>query len=335
MHIYNNVSLRSYNTFGIDVKAHCLVECENVNDVEMIARQSGDGRKLVLGGGSNVLLMSDFDGIVICPKVKGCEIIDARGNEVIVRVGSGVVWDDFVAYAVAQGLYGVENLSGIPGNVGASPVQNVGAYGMEAGQSICRVEGYMMGTGERFALSGSDCRFGYRDSIFKHELKGMAIVTTVDFKLYKDAPVQLGYGPVKAAVESMGGVTLQNVRKAIIDIRNSKLPDPAVEGSAGSFFKNPEVDSSFANEIEQKNPNMPKYDLGNGMVKIPAGWLIEQSGWKGRVLGKAGVHDKQALVLVNKGGATGSDVMNVANEVSKSVYEKFGIRLEMEVCRID
>lgn len=335
MKVYNDISLKTYNTFGIDVKARCLVECESVLDVEMIAKQSGDGRKLVLGGGSNMLFMSDFNGVVIRSNVRGCEMIRENGNDVVVRVGAGVVWDEFVAYTIEQGLHGIENLSGIPGSVGASPVQNVGAYGMEAGQTIERVEGYILGSGEKFVLSGEECKFGYRDSIFKHDYKGIAVVTTVDYKLYKEAPFKLDYGPVRSAVESMGGVTLSNVRRAIIDIRNSKLPDPAVEGSAGSFFKNPEVDRSVADAIEVENAGMPRYELANGLVKIPAGWLIERSGWKGRLLGRAGVHDKQALVLVNKGGATGVDVMNLANAVCSSVKEKFGIQLEMEVCRID
>jgi len=335
MNVYNDISLKAFNTFGVDVKSHCLVECESLLDVEMIARQSGDGRKLVLGGGSNMLFMSDFNGIVIRPVLGGCEIIEDSGNEVVVRAGAGIVWDDFVGKMTELGFHGIENLSGIPGTVGASPVQNVGAYGMEAGQAINRVEFVMLGSGQRRVISGEECRFGYRDSIFKHELKDCAIVTSVDYLLYKDAPFKLDYGPVRAAVEELGGESLYNVRKAIIDIRNSKLPDPAKEGSAGSFFKNPEVDSSLADSLTREYADMPKYPLPDGRVKIPAGWLIERSGWKGRALGPAAVHDKQALVLVNKGGATGQDVMNLAEAVRSAVKDKFGIYLDMEVCRID
>lgn len=334
MKVFNNISLKELNTFGIDVKAHCLVECENITDIQTIAQHIGDGHALVLGGGSNMLFMNDFDGIVIHPRVGGIEIMNETENEVIVRAGAGVVWDDFVLFAVEHNLYGVENLSGIPGCVGASPVQNVGAYGAEAGQVICHVDGFILRSGKPFALNGEDCQFGYRNSIFKNELRGEAIVATVDYKLKKRAQFNLNYGLVKQKVEDLGGESLINVRKAIIDIRNSKLPDPKKQGSAGSFFKNPEVTTEVANKIKSQYAQMPSFELPNGMVKIPAGWLIEQAGWKGKSLGQAAVHQQQALVLVNNGQATGTDVMNLANAIRADVRKMFDISLEMEVCLI-
>ncbi len=334
MNILNDVSLKDLNTFGIDVKAHCLVCCDTISDLQTVAKQSGDGRKLVLGGGSNVLFMSDFDGIVIHPCVQGIEVISETNTEVVVRAGAGVVWDDLVAYAVAHDYQGIENLSGIPGTVGASPVQNVGAYGMEAGQVICRVAGFMLNNGTSFVLSGNECNFGYRNSIFKNEMKDQAVVAVVDYKLRKGGELNLDYGAVQQKVDELGGVSLFNVRRAIIDIRNSKLPDPKEQGSAGSFFKNPEVYVAVADDIRQHYPQMPSYNLPNGKVKIPAGWLIEQAGWKGRTLGNAGVHSKQALVLVNNGNATGRDVMQLAETIRADVRSMFGIGLEMEVCLI-
>ncbi|MCQ2205038.1 MAG: UDP-N-acetylmuramate dehydrogenase [Bacteroidales bacterium] len=335
MNIYNNISLKPFNTFGIDVNAHCLVECQSISDIQTIAQHSGDGHKLVIGGGSNMLFMSDFNGIVIHPTLKGIEIMSDNGSDVIVRAGAGVIWDDFVSFCVNHNLHGVENLSGIPGSVGASPVQNVGAYGMEAGQAISMVNGFRFGTGEPFSISAADCHFGYRNSIFKNELKDQVIVATVDFHLKHEAPLNLDYGPVRENVEALGGASLANIRTAILNIRSSKLPDPKIQGNAGSFFKNPEVDASIAKAIAKDFPAMPSYALPDGRVKIPAGWLIEQSGWKGRSLGPAAVHSRQALVLVNNGGATGTDVMNLAQTIQKDVMSKFGITLSMEVCRID
>lgn len=328
---YNDISIKDFNTFNIDVKAKCLIDCETESDVFSIVNDLTLQKYYVLGGGSNVLFMSDFNGYIVRPLISGLEIVKDSSTEVWVKVGSGVVWDEFVEWTVKNGYYGAENLSAIPGNVGASPVQNIGAYGAEVANIIEQVNGIQISTKQPFKIKGSDCQFAYRDSIFKKELKGDVIITNVIYKLQKKADLKLGYGDVSAAVESLGGATLANVRQAIIDIRKSKLPDPKVEGNAGSFFKNPEIDSSQYAMFIKNFPQAPSYALPNGRYKIPAGWLIEQSGWKGRVLGRAGVHSRQALVLVNKGGATGQDVMNVADAVVTTVRDKFGIEITMEV----
>ena len=334
MNTYSNVSLKALNTFGIDVQAHYLAECFSVVEIQQLIDNVGLEPIFVLGGGSNMLFMGNIEGVVVRPLMQGIEVVEQTSTDVVVRAGAGVVWDDLVAFAVEHGYYGLENLSGIPGTVGASPVQNVGAYGVEAGQIISKVEGVLISTGKEFRLCADECKFGYRNSIFKQELKGRAIVTAVEYRLKKKASLNLDYGLVRQRVSELGGASLSNVRKAIIEIRNSKLPAPKEQGSAGSFFKNPEVESYVANAILERYEQMPHYQLSDGRVKIPAGWLIEQAGWKGRSLGNAAVHSKQALVLVNKGSATGSDVMNLATAIRHDVYERFGIDLEMEVCSI-
>lgn len=328
----NNISLKPYNTFGITAQAKALFECATAADVHEAYEASRDEKILVLGGGSNVLFTSDFDGHIIRPTIGGVQIIKRDGGDFHVRVGAGVEWDYFVSWAVSVGLHGVENLSGIPGNVGASPVQNIGAYGVEAKDVIYRVEGLNMATGRSFSLSGDECQFGYRESIFKKEWRGRAIITHVTFNLKDQPNFQLDYGALRTAVEELGAPSAANIRSAVLKIRNCKLPDPKVMGNAGSFFKNPEVESSLANGLLTKFPNMPHFaNAQTGLVKIPAGWLIEQSGWKGRSLGPAAVHDKQALVLVNKGGATGQDIIKLCQAVQTSVKEQFGITLTPEV----
>ncbi len=334
MNVYNHYSLKRLNTFGIDVAARLFIDCFSVDDVRHMISYAGSQPIFVLGGGSNMLFLSDIEGVVARPQMRDIKIVSQKADEVVLRADAGVVWDNLVSFAVSHNFYGLENLSGIPGTVGASPVQNVGAYGAEAGQTISKVEGVLIPSGKAFVLSGDECEFGYRDSIFKHELKGKAMVTAVEYKLKTHGELNLDYGPVSQRVSEFGGATLQNVRSAIIDIRNSKLPNPQKQGSAGSFFKNPEVDSSIASAIHSRYELMPHYKLPNGRVKIPAGWLIEQAGWKGKSLGAAAVHDKQALVIVNNGGATGADVMNLANAICHDVKKLFGIELEMEVCKI-
>lgn len=331
MKISNIVSLKKFNTFGIDVNAASLIDCTSDGDICEACKIAAGGRRLILGGGSNVLFLNDFDGVVIRPLLNDIEIVEQTGTDVLLRVGAGVVWDDFVAMCVKRGWYGVENLSAIPGNVGASPVQNIGAYGAEAADAISSVNGIYIDSQKKFSISADDCNFGYRQSVFKAELKNQAVITSVVFRLRTSATLKLDYGDVAARVGQLGGVSLANVRKAITEIRRAKLPDPAVEGNAGSFFKNPEVEAALALSLKEKYADMPSYLLDNGKYKIPAGWLIEKSGWKGRTLGKAGVHARQALVLVNKGGATGADVMQLANTIVDDVYANFGIRISMEV----
>ena len=330
MVVREDVSLRPYNTFGIECVASRMVDCMSVEEVREVAREVSGGRYYVLGGGSNVLFLRDFEGTVVRPLVGGIDVVGEDGGDVVVRVGSGVVWDEFVGWCVDRGLGGVENLSGVPGNVGAAPVQNIGAYGVEAKDVVERVWGERVGGGE-LVLGGGECGFGYRDSVFKHGLRGEVIVTRVDFRLHRGGECKLDYGALRGAVEALGGVSLGNVRRAVLSIRGSKLPDPKVLGNAGSFFKNPEVSEEVADALGREYTGMPRYALGDGRVKIPAGWLIERSGWKGRGMGRAAVHDRQALVLVNKGGASAEEVVALCEAVRADVRSMFGIELSPEV----
>lgn len=335
MLIENNISIKSLNTFNIDVNARCVITCYSYDDVVMAQKEIKNGSFLVIGGGSNLLFMRDYDGIIIRPEIKSIDVLDEDSDNVVFRVGSGIVWDEFVDYCVRNELYGAENLSAIPGNVGASPVQNIGAYGAEAKDIIVAVHGIMGYTGNKFSISAYDCQFGYRHSIFKTSAMKDAIITHVDFRLKKNGSLNMNYADVTSVVDSLGEASLSNVRKAIISIRNSKLPDPKIEGNAGSFFKNPKVPNSLVKTLLSTHQTMPHYDLGNGTSKVPAGWLIDQCGWKGKCIGKAGVHSRQALVIVNKGDASGHDIMAVANAVVKDVKDRFGITIQMEVNKIE
>ena len=299
-----NYSLLNHNTFGMDVKAKRYVEYDSEDELVQLL-SSLQGKVLHIGGGSNLLFCGDFDGTILHSAIKGIEVVeDVEGDdEVLVRVGAGEVWDDFVAWAVAEGYGGVENLSLIPGEVGASAVQNIGAYGVEAKDVIAMVEAVDMASGEKRLFANAECGYAYRQSIFKQELKGKYAITYVIYRLQKQPKLKLEYGNILAALEDKAQVTVADVRRAIIDIRNAKLPDPKVVGNAGSFFMNPVVSREKFLSIQKDYPTMPFYDVDGG-VKIPAGWLIEQCGWKGKSLGRAGVHDKQALVLVNRGGAS-------------------------------
>lgn len=332
MEISENVSLKPLNTFNIEARASLMVDCQSEDDVRQLPSVLGGGmRHFVLGGGSNVLFLNDFEGAIIRPLIGGIEVLEDDGDHAKVSVGAGVVWDDFVAWSVGHGLYGAENLSGIPGNAGASPVQNIGAYGVEARDVIDSVRGVRLSSGEPFELRGGECAFGYRDSIFKRELRGDVVITRVVFRLSRVFRPRVEYGALRAAVEALGGISVANVRKAVVATRDSKLPDPKLLGNAGSFFKNPVVDAGVADAIAASRPDMPRYALADGLVKIPAGWLIEQSGWKGRSLGNAAVHDRQALVLVNKGGATAAEVVRLCEAVRADVKSIFGIELSPEV----
>lgn len=285
---------------------------------------------LMIGGGSNLLFMGDFNGTVIHSTISTIEVLDSTGDNVHVKVGAGVVWDDFVAWCTVNGLWGVENLSAIPGEVGAAAVQNIGAYGVEAKDVIDTVQTICLEDGSERDFSNSECRYGYRQSIFKNELKGQYAVAYVIYALSKMPQPKLGYGALEQEVERLGGPTLTNIRQAVISIRNSKLPDPKVLGNAGSFFMNPVVTEQEFNKIRNNYPDVPSYPAPGG-IKVPAGWLIEKSGWKGRSLGPAAVYDKQALVLVNKGGATGADIKKLADTIIEDVRQKFGIILSTEV----
>ena len=330
MTIRDNCSLAARNTFGMDVRADHMLEWSTPDELKS---QLADIEKpvLMIGGGSNLLFMGDFCGTVIHSTVSSIEILGSTDDHVHVRVGSGVIWDDFVAWCIINGLWGVENLSAIPGEVGASAVQNIGAYGVEAKDVIDTVQTICLADGSERDFTNAECKYAYRQSIFKNELKGQYAVTYVLFTLSKVPQPKLGYGAIAQEVERMGGPTLENIRKAVIAIRDSKLPDPKVLGNAGSFFMNPVISEYEFNIIRSNYPDVPSYPAPDGMVKVPAGWLIEKTGWKGRSLGPAAVYEKQALVLVNKGGATGADIKHLADTIIKDVKEKFGITLLTEV----
>lgn len=318
--------MRINNTFGIEVYANKVIEYYSEEDLKNLIPSLHNMNYLHVGGGSNLLFIKDFEGIILHSCIKG---ITVSGNKI--RVGAGVVWDDFVEWCVTKGWCGVENLSLIPGEVGASAVQNIGAYGVEVKDVITMVECVDLQTGENRTFSNEECKYAYRQSVFKNELKGKYAVTYVTYELSKTFVPKLDYGNIKKSLpEQDSKITSRIVRDTIIKIRNQKLPDPKIQGSAGSFFMNPVVDQEKFIQIQKQYPDMPFYEVENGF-KIPAGWMIEQCGWKGKSLGRAAVHDKQALVLVNLGGATGPDILRLCNSVRKSVNERFGIDIKPEV----
>lgn len=329
MTIRDNCSLAGRNTFGMDVRADSLIDWASTDELKK-ALQDIVKPVLMIGGGSNLLFMGDFKGTVLHSTITSIDIIGSTDDRVYVKVGAGVVWDDFVAWCTINGFWGVENLSAIPGEAGASAVQNIGAYGVEAKDVIDTVQTICLADGTERDFSNSECRYGYRQSIFKNELKGQYAVAYVIYALSKMPQPKLGYGALEQEVERLGGPTLTNIRQAVISIRNSKLPDPKVLGNAGSFFMNPVVTEQEYDIIRSNYPDVPSYPAPGG-IKVPAGWLIEKTGWKGRSLGLAAVYDKQALVLVNKGGATGADVKRLADTIIADVKQKFGVTLSTEV----
>lgn len=334
MKSFKNYSLLPYNTFGIDVKAARFVEYSSVDELlEFLEEEkSQDCPRLHIGGGSNLLFTEDFPGIILHSAIKGIEVVNETSEWVDLRVGAAEIWDDFVAYTVVHQWYGAENLSLIPGEVGASAVQNIGAYGVEAKDLIVSVDTIDAISGEVRQFTNAECGYAYRKSVFKGELKGKYIVTYVTYRLSKVPVYRLDYGNIRAELEKQGcEVTLDNLRRIIIKIREDKLPDPKVMGNAGSFFMNPIVPEQQFVSLLQNYPDMPHYPAGKGLVKIPAGWMIERCGWKGRSLGNAGVHEKQALVIVNRGGATAQEIVHLANEIVASVYERFQINIKPEV----
>lgn len=330
---YTDYSLLPHNTFRLDVKAARFMEYSSEEELTAFLASGGlTSPYLHIGGGSNLLFLSDYPGLVLHSSVKGVETVAETDERVELRVGSGVVWDDFVAYTVEKGFYGAENLSLIPGEVGASAVQNIGAYGVEVKDLVVSVDAVDAATGKKRRFTREECRYAYRDSIFKKELKGRYFVTYVTYRLSKLPVFHLDYGNVRAELEKDGmEPTLANVRRVIAAIRSNKLPDPKVTGNAGSFFMNPVVSQEQFDRLQTEYSEMPSYRLDGNRVKIPAGWLIERCGWKGKALGPAAVHDRQALVLVNRGGATGRDVLRLADEVARSVKERFGIEISPEV----
>lgn len=334
MQQYTNYPLLQHNTFQMDVCAALFVEYDSVDELcKFLSSQEFDNHRnkfIHIGAGSNLLFAGDYDGLVLHSAIRDLTMIEDTQEHQLLRVGAGYVWDDFVAYCVGHELAGVENLSAIPGEVGASAVQNIGAYGVEVCDVIERVEAIDL-QGNLRIFSKEECQYGYRDSIFKKELRGQYIITHVVYRLMKTPTFKLGYGDLRARVEAEGAPTLSAVRKAVTAIRDSKLPDPKKLGNAGSFFTNPVIPSKQYEALKAQYPDMPSYTIDESRVKVPAGWLIEHVGWKGRALGRAAVHDRQALVLVNKGGATGAEVMQLAHRISEDIYAQYGIRIVPEV----
>ena len=331
-----NVNLKSYNSYGFDAFAKYFVEINEANDLQMLIANGAlqKHKTLILSGGNNILFQNEvFDGLVVYINTKGVEILREGGNEIVVRAHAGEDWPDFVRFCVGKGWHGLENLAHIPGKVGAAPVQNIGAYGMELKDSFLQCEAIELTMGKKRGFTKEECRFGYRESIFKSELKGQYVITSVDFLLKKDAPLNLEYGNIKAYLEQNGieSPSLQQLHDAICAIRDAKLPDVKQIGSAGSFFKNPVISAEQFEALQQDYPNIPHYPDAEGMVKVPAGWLIEQAGWKGWRNEYVGVYDKQALVLVHYGGGKGQDIVELARNIQDSVEEKFGIRIGPEV----
>ena len=330
--IFENTDISSRNSFHVRQSAALVAEFDRAEELTELFDQHIHDEWMALGGGNNILFTQDVEQALIVPCDDRIEIIEENDDEVLVRAGAGVEWDDLVEWSVNHQLWGIANLSLIPGKVGAAPVQNIGAYGAEAKDCIVSVDIFTPQSRTHSTLDAAQCNFGYRDSIFKNELKGQVIITSVLFRLSKLADPKLGYGDVAREVEARGGATLRNIREAICSIRRYKLPDTAVMGNAGSFFKNPVVERSIAEHLLADHPDMPHYPASEpDKVKLAAGWLIDQSGLKGYNNGRVGVHEKQALVLINLGDATGEEVVAFAKFVQSTVAEKFGIDIEPEV----
>lgn len=331
MLISENISLKSFNTFGLDCKALYFTEVQSVEDLNTIYTDSRFTNlpKLILGGGSNLLLCNDFNGLVIKVALKGIEVI----GDGLIKVQAGENWHEFVIWSLDNGYNGIENLSLIPGNVGAAPMQNIGAYGVELKDIFVELEAFHTDTKEIHVFSNLLCDFGYRESVFKGKHKGEYIILSVTFKLKVDGVVNIKYGAITQQLKSKNitNPEAKDVSDAVIAIRKSKLPDPALIGNSGSFFKNPIILKSHFNRLKKSFPALPSYPVDDFKVKVPAAWLIENAGWKGKTIDAYGVHKKQALVLVNYGGALGSDIYNLAKEIQKSVHTLFFIELQLEV----
>lgn len=331
--IFENYSLKNRNTFGLDVKSRYFFETSSLSDLIAFFK---DGlrpvdRFMILGEGSNVLFTGDYSGTIIHPALKGIEIISEDKNKVLIRAQAGENWDEFVNYCVDKNWSGLENLSLIPGSVGSSPVQNIGAYGVEARDRITEVNGFFIETGKLKILTGEECQFAYRSSIFKQELKNRFLITSVTFQLDKKPQFELSYGPVEQEFMKKPVHDLFALRQTIIEIRESKLPDPSKLGNAGSFFKNPVIPDSGFMILKKRFPEIPSYPAKDNMVKVSAAWLIEHAGWKGAREGNVGTYPSQPLVIINYGGSSGKEIHGFAKKILESVWDKYNIELEMEV----
>jgi UDP-N-acetylmuramate dehydrogenase len=335
MEILTNYPLKSLNTFGIDVDVKYFAQVASLDEIRegLVFAQQKKVPVMILGGGSNVLFTKDYSGLILKMDDQNINLISESTDHVLVKAGAGVNWDHLVAVCVEKGWGGLENLSLIPGNVGASPIQNIGAYGVEMKDHFESLEYYHFDRDTIETFRTEDCRFGYRDSIFKRSLKDRGVILSVTFRLDKQPVFHTAYGTISEEIEKMkdATLTLKTLREAVIRIRQSKLPDPKEMGNAGSFFKNPEVSSEFHQRLKIDFPNLVAFALDNGNYKLAAGWLIDQCGWKGHREGDAGIHSKQALVLVNHGRATGQELLSLSEKVMISVKAKFGVKLEREV----
>ena len=330
MNIQQNISLKQYNTFGIDKNADRFVTVGSLSELKSILIDEKD--IFLLGGGSNMLLTKNIEALVIHLDLKGIVVNDTEKDVVYVTAEAGENWHDFVLWCISQNYGGLENLSLIPGNIGTSPIQNIGAYGVEIKDTFQQLEALEIATGKIKTFTHSDCKFGYRNSVFKNELKGKYIITNVTFKLSKNNhQINISYGDIKNHLKEIQHPSLKDISDAVISIRQQKLPDPKEIGNSGSFFKNPVIGSVLFNSLQKKHAKMPHYVVSENEIKIPAGWLIEQCGFKGQRFGDAGVHSKQALVLVNYGNASGQDIYNLAQNIRQKVKDTFGISLEIEV----
>ena len=336
MKISENQNLKDYNTFGMEVFARRFLQIENAGEVPaLITEYLHQEPFYILGGGSNTLFTKDFDGSIVHPVFTGIEVVEQAWDAVVLRVAAGEPWDNLIQYCIRHELFGIENLTGIPGWVGSAPVQNIGAYGVEVKDTILKVEGYVISTGKSLTLSNAECRFAYRNSIFKQKLKHNFIITHVWFQLSKKKHFTLSYqGLAKALEERELPLTLHSVSDCVRKIRDTKLPDPKIVGNGGSFFKNPVIPEEKYHELQTNFPDLVAYDAPDGLKKLSAGQLIEKAGWKGKRMGNAGTWKNQALVLVNYGGATPKEVLEVAETIIHDVNSLFDITLEMEINRI-
>jgi UDP-N-acetylmuramate dehydrogenase len=337
MKIQENIALKKFNSFGVDAYARYFSHFSNVDELKELITYNRSlanyQSPFILGGGSNILFIKNVDGLVLKNEVKGIELIREDENYVYVRAGAGENWHSFVQYCLKRNWAGLENLSLIPGNVGAGPMQNIGAYGVELKGVFYELETLNIKEQKVYTFSVNDCQFGYRDSVFKERYKNRFIITTVTFRLYKKPRFNTSYGAIEQELNRMGvrELSIQAISQAVINIRSEKLPDPAKIGNAGSFFKNPSVPRSVFEEIKSNFPGLITYENADGTIKLGAGWLIEQCGWKGFRRGDAGCNERQALVLVNFGNATGKEIYDISEEILLSVRNKFGILLEREV----
>ncbi|MGB8376081.1 MAG: UDP-N-acetylmuramate dehydrogenase [Salegentibacter sp.] len=334
MKVSYNTSLRKYNSFGIDVKAEKFISITSVDELKEVLKQTYSSELFILGGGSNMLLTGDVSKTVLHIAIKGKEVLSETEDEVIVKANAGENWHEFVLWTLSQGFGGLENLSLIPGNVGTAPIQNIGAYGVELKDTFLSCKAIQVQTLEEKEFDLKTCNFGYRNSVFKKQLKGQYIITSVSFKLTKtNHNLRTDYGAIKAELtkNNISAPKIRDISNAVIAIRQQKLPDPKEIGNSGSFFKNPVIPAEEFEKLQKEHPEIPHYPVSEKKIKIPAGWLIDQAGFKGYRKGDAGVHRNQALVLVNYGNATGKEILALAREIQKKIRGEFGIELEAEV----